>query len=253
MDCPTCDAMVDAYVDGELQATDSAAFELALEGCPECRRRLEAARTMSGLLRELPTEPAPDLLRARIERELRTISVKATPRLLRAPIRWNAMAASLIVAVGIGWLGGNLSGQGARATDELISGYLRVASSEHSVDVASTDRHTVKPWFAGRIDYSPPVHDLTAAGFPLEGGRVDVVGGRKVSVLVYRHNQHRIALSLWPSSESGSTPARVTVRDGYSLAEWRHGGFDMHAVSDLAASEMAAFAAALDKAIDADR
>ena len=74
MDCPTCEAMVDAYVDGELSASESAAFERALEACPECRRRLEAARTMSGLLRELPAEPAPDLLRARIERELRTIA-----------------------------------------------------------------------------------------------------------------------------------------------------------------------------------
>ena len=89
------------------------------------------------------------------------------------------MAASLIVAVGIGWLGADRSGQGERATDELISGYLRVASSEHAVDVASTDRHTVKPWFAGRIDYSPPVYDLTVGGFPLEGGRLDVVDGAR--------------------------------------------------------------------------
>jgi anti-sigma factor RsiW len=253
MDCPTCDAMVDAYVDGELPATDSAAFELALEACPDCRRRLEAARTMSGLLRELPAESAPDLLRARIERELRTISVKAAPRIPREPIRWTAMAASLIVAVGIGWLGGNLSGQGARATDELISGYLRVASSEHAVDVASTDRHTVKPWFAGRIDYSPPVYDLTAGGFPLEGGRLDVVDGRKVSVLVYRHNQHRVTLTLWPASSTGSVPADVTQRDGFALAEWRHAGFEMRAVADLAPGDMTSFATAVDQAIDADR
>ena len=253
MDCPTCDAMVDAYVDGELPATDSAAFELALEACPDCRRQLEAARTMSRLLRELPAEPAPDLLRARIERELRPISVKTAPRLPREPLRWTAMAASLAVAVGIGWLGGNLSGQGARATEELISGYLRVASSEHAVDVASTDRHTVKPWFAGRIDYSPPVYDLTAGGFPLEGGRLDVVDGRKVSVLVYRHNQHRVALTLWPAWSTGSVPANVTQRDGFALAEWRHAGFEMRAVADLAPGEMASFATAVDQAIDADR
>jgi anti-sigma factor RsiW len=245
--------MVDAYVDGELPATDSAAFEFALEACPDCRRRLEAARTMSGLLRELPAAPAPDLLRARIERELRMISLKAAPRLPREPMRWTAMAASLIVAVGVGWLGGNLSGQGARETDELVSGYLRVASSEHAVDVASTDRHTVKPWFAGRIDYSPPVYDLTAVGFPLEGGRLDLVDGRKVSVLVYRHNQHRVALTLWPASSTGSVSANVTQRDGFTLAEWRHGGFEMRAVADLAPGEMTSFATAVDRAIDADR
>jgi anti-sigma factor RsiW len=243
--------MVDAYLDGELSASDSAEVERALGACPECRKRLEAGRAMSGLLRELPLEPVPDLLRARVERELRAIAGASRPALPGRDRRWMAMAASLIVAVSIGWVGGTLTGRGS-SDDELVSTYLRVAASDHAVDVASTDRHTVKPWFAGRIDYSPPVHDLTAQGFPLEGGRVDVVEGRKVSVLVYRHNHHRIALSLWPSS-STDTPPKVTMRDGFSLAEWRHGGFEMHAVSDLAPSEMAAFAAALNKAVDADR
>ena len=255
MDCPTCEAMVDAYLDGELSAADSAEFEGALDVCPECRKRLDAGRAMSGLLRELPLEPAPDLLRARIERELRAIAGRpaspgrTTPSLTR---RWMAMAASLIVAVSIGWIGGTLSGRSGPGDDELVSTFMRVASSEHAVDVASTDRHTVKPWFAGRIAYSPPVYDLTSQGFPLEGGRVDVVGGRKVSVLVYRRNQHRIALSLWPSS-AGDTPAKVTVRDGFAMADWRHAGFEMHAVSDISPAEMSAFAAGLDKAIDADR
>ena len=118
------------------------------------------------------------------------------------------MAASLIVAVSLGWLGGSLIGQGGRETDELIAGYIRVAMSEHGVDVASSDRHTVKPWFAGRIDYAPPVYDLTREGFPLVGGRIDLVDGRKVAVLVYRRNQHRIALSCGP--RVGRTPASVT-------------------------------------------
>ena len=96
------------------------------------------------------------------------------------------------------------------------------------------------------------VHDLTSAGFPLEGGRIDVVAGRKVSVLVYRRNQHRIALSLWPASGANTT-ANVIQRDGFALVDWRHGGFEMHAVSDLAPSEMTAFATALDRAIDSDR
>jgi anti-sigma factor RsiW len=242
--------MVDAYLDGELSASDSAAFERALEACPDCRKRLEAGRAMSGLLRELPLEPAPDLLRARVERELRAIAGRPIAR-TRERLRWSAMAASLIVALGIGWLGGNVVGTGV-GSDELVATYLRVAGSEHAVDVASSDRHTVKPWFAGRIDYAPPVLDLTSDGFPLEGGRLDVVGGRKVSVLVYRRNQHKVALSLWPSSGRNSA-AKVTQRDGFALAEWRHAGFEMHAVSDLAPAEMAAFAAALDRAIDADR
>jgi len=245
MDCPTCEAMVDAYVDGELTASESAAFERALEACPDCRRRLEAARAMSGLLRELPAEPAPDLLRARIERELRTIAGASRSRLPGAGLRWGAMAASVIVAVSIGWLGGSLVGKGGRETDELIAGYIRVAMSEHGVDVASSDRHTVKPWFAGRIDYAPPVYDLTREGFPLVGGRIDLVDGRKVAV--------RIALSLWPSSSPGNATAKITQRDGFALADWRHAGFEMRAVADLAPGDMKSFATAVDGAVDADR
>ncbi len=256
MDCPTCEAMIDAYVDGELSATESAAFEAALPGCPDCRRRLEDARAMSGFLRDLPAERAPDLLRAKIERELRAISSASKPQarpVLGQNMRWMAMAASLVLAVSIGWVGGTFTGRPGGGDDELVSTYLRVASSDHPVDVASTDRHTVKPWFAGRIDYSPPVRDLTSSGFPLEGGRLDVVAGRKVSVLVYRHNQHRVALSLWPATASGNTPPKVVERNGFVMAEWRHDGFEMHAVSDLGVSEMASFAAALDRATGEDR
>jgi len=257
MDCPTCEAMVDAYVDGELSAQESVEFERALESCPRCRYRLDEVRAVSSLLRELPSERAPDLLRARIERELRAISGASAPaRAPQAMPRWTkalAMAASLLIAVSIGWVGGTFTGRGGTDESELVSTYLRVASSDHAVDVASTDRHTVKPWFAGRIDYSPPVYDLTVGGFPLEGGRLDVVDGRKVSVLVYRHNQHRVALTLWPASSAGSVPPNVMQRDGFALAEWRHAGFEMRAVADLAPGEMKSFATAVNQAIDADR
>lgn len=250
MDCPTCEAMVDAYVDGELSASESADFERALEACPDCRRRLESAQAMSGLLHELPAERAPDLLRARIERELRAVAGK--PRLASPTqgMRWMAMAASLVVAVGIGWLGGDYSSQRGRETDELVAGFLRVTAGETPVDVASSDRHTVKPWYAGRIDYSPPVYDLTAAGFPLTGGRLDVVDGRKVSVLVYRHNQHRVAFTLWPSTSAGDTPPGIALHDGFSMAEWRHAGFEMRAVSDITPDEMASFAKAVNESVD---
>jgi anti-sigma factor RsiW len=248
MDCPTCEAMVDTYVDGELSAGESAAFERALEACPECRRRLEVARVLSGLLRDLPADPAPDLLRARVDRELRKIAGRSGER-----VRWAAIAASLTLAVGIGWLGGALTGQGARQSAELVAGYLRVAMAETPVEVASSDRHTVKPWFASRIDYAPPVHDLTVEGFPLIGGRLDIVDGRKVAVLVYRRNQHRVVLTVWPAVSSVNTPPDVTGRDGFALVDWRHAGFEMRAISDLAPGEMASFARSVDQAIDANR
>ena len=163
------------------------------------------------------------------------------------------MAASLIVAVSAGWLGGTLNSQGGRESDALVASYLRVAMAEHTVDVASSDRHTVKPWYAGRIDYAPPVIDLTAQGFPLLGGRLDVIDGRKVAVLVYRRNQHRVVLSLWPAGTDSNVTPTVTQRDGFSLAEWRHAGFDMRAVSDISPGEMSSFATAVDRAVGADR
>jgi len=127
-----------------------------------------------------------------------------------------------------------------------------VAMAEHPVDIASSDHHTVKPWYAGRIDYSPPVYDLTSTGFPLLGGRLDVIDGRKVAVLVYRRNQHKLALSLWPASSSENTTATVTQHDGFSMAEWRHGGFEWRAVSDVSPGEMQSFTTALNHAVDTD-
>ena len=150
-------------------------------------------------------------------------------------------------------MAGRCFGRRGRESDGLVASYLRVAMAEHTVDVASSDRHTVKPWYAGRIDYAPPVVDLTAQGFPLLGGRLDVVDGRKVAVLVYRRNQHKLALSLWPAGSDANTVTSVSQRDGFSVAQWRHGGFELRAVSDVSPSEMASFAAALDKAVDSDR
>jgi anti-sigma factor RsiW len=255
MDCPTCESLVDAYLDGELSAVESAAFEQALSECPRCAERLEEARALSGLLRDLPSDPAPDLLRAKIERELRAISAKSRPAMAASPSyrRWGAMAASLVVAVSLGWMGGSLSTRGSRDSDELLASYMRVASSEHAVDVVSSDRHTVTPWFAGRIDYSPPVYDLTAAGFPLLGGRLDVFDGRKVAVLVYRRNQHKVAVIVRPADQANGAPTEVTQRDGFTIGQWRHAGFEMRAASDISPAEMQQLETAMDRAVDADR
>lgn len=253
MDCPTCEAMVEPYLDGELPAGESARFETALAECPECRAKLERLQAQRALLRDLPVSRTPDLLRARIERELRIDTPAPTP----APRAWprrTALAASLLFAMGAGWMGGRFIGQeGSRETDELIAGYLRVGLGDRPVEVASSDQHTVKPWFAGRIDYAPPVYDLTASGFPLLGGRIDVLDGRRVAVLVYRRNQHRVALSLWPASMSGDVAPQISERDGFAIARWRHAGFEMRAVADLSPKDMGLFASAVDQAIDGGR
>jgi anti-sigma factor RsiW len=251
MDCATCEAMVESYLDGELPAGESVRFEAALAECPECQAKLERLQAQRALIRDLPTARAPDLLRVRIERELRVDTPASGPRVWP---RRTALAASLLLAVGAGWLGGRFVGQeGSRETDELIAGYLRVGLGDRPVDVASSDSHTVKPWFAGRIDYAPPVYDLTSAGFPLLGGRVEVLDRRRIAVLVYRRNQHRIALSLWPAAASGDAVPEVSERDGFAIARWRHAGFEMRAIGDIAPKDMSVFVASIDQAIDAGR
>ncbi|MBR2819528.1 MAG: anti-sigma factor [Reyranella sp.] len=269
MDCPTCEAMVEPYLDGELPAGESVRFEAALEACPDCRGKLDRLRGLRSLIRELPAERAPDLMRARLERELRAAIAAAAPLVESAssptpgsaatpsPRLWSrrsAMAASLLVALGAGWVGGRYTGQdGSRETDELLAGYLRVGLGDRPVDVASSDQHTVKPWFAGRIDYAPPVYDLTSAGFPLLGGRLDVLEGRRIAVLVYRRNQHRLALSLWPATASGDTAPVVSEQDGFAIARWRHAGFELRAIGDIAPKDMSVFAASIDKAMEAGK
>ena len=158
MDCPTCEAMVDAYVDGELSAQESVAFERALESCPQCRKRLEETRAMSGLLREIPREPAPDLLRARIERELRAIAGTAAP-VARAPqtMRGLAMAASLIVAVSVGWIGGTFSGTlgtGRSGSDEAeLVAHVKERLAHYKAPKRVLTIATVGRAANGKLDY----------------------------------------------------------------------------------------------------
>ena len=201
-----------------MSITETAAFEQALSAPALVPATAGVGPTMRGLLRDLPVEAAPqhDLLRRRIER---TITPDRGDR--RGLLGWSAIAASLLLALGLGWLGGSLVGQGNREVDELLAGYVRVAMSEHAVDVASSDRHTVKPWFAGRVDYAPPVHDLTAAGFSTDRRPHRCRRWPRQAVLVYRRNQHRIVHRLagrrrqrgrQPSANATALPSRVGAR-----------------------------------------
>jgi anti-sigma factor RsiW len=122
---------------------------------------------------------------------------------------------------------------------------------DRPVEVASSDRHTVKPWFNGRVDYAPPVHDLTSAGFPLAGGRLEIIDGRRVAVLVFQRSRHLIVLYTWP--EPGERSVETRTRDGFTLARWTHDGFAFNAVSDVAPADLLGLASALNQRIDAER
>lgn len=131
---------------------------------------------------------------------------------------------------------------------EIVASHVRALLSQHPIDVISTDQHTVKPWFNGRIDYAPPVIDLSAKGFPLEGGRLDYVGGRTVAVLVYRTDKHPIDLYVFPARDKGAAAPTITGADGYAIARWRRGGMTYWAITDAEASHLRVFVEALQAA-----
>ncbi|WP_374991889.1 anti-sigma factor family protein, partial [Burkholderia pseudomultivorans] len=132
-----------------------------------------------------------------------------------------------------------------RTVDELVASHVRAGLSARDVDVISTDRHTVKPWFNGRLDYAPPVEDLAASGFALVGGRLDYVGRRRVAVLVYRYRQHVIDVYVRPAGDGRGAPY-ATVSQGYALDRWNAAGMTWWAVTDAEPSALAAFRTALD-------
>ena len=159
-------------------------------------------------------------------------------------------AASIIAVVGIGWL---FMPERARISsedvlmEELTADHIRSLMGNHLTDVASTDRHTVKPWFATRVDFSPEVRDLTDRGFPLVGGRLDYAGGRQVASVVFQRRSHVINLFTWPATRDVTAQARPLKSRGFNVVRWSRAGLEFAAVSDVDAAELAHFVAEFEK------
>jgi anti-sigma factor RsiW len=233
--------LLNAYIDGELDPAHALEFERRLSENPalaEERRRIE---TLRRVLRErLPRATASPALRRRV-----TALARPSPFVFSRRAGWAAMAASLVAAVAAGSLGTMLAlGPGGRepVPQMLVASHTRALMASQMIDVASSDSHTVKPWFNGKLPESPRVVNLDARGFPLVGGRIDVIGLTPVPTLVYKARKHIISVTALPLPERESAPPRPI--NGYNIVEWTDGPLAYWAVSDLAAPELETFAKA---------
>ena len=247
---PNFEAQVDAYLDGELAAGDARHLETHLAACPECTRfRDRRVELRAAIVASVPTFQAPAALRERIRAAARgtppaTRAGRFNPRNLWRPL---ALAASL-AAVALGsWTLALQRAAGAALADDVLASHVRSLMPGHLTDVLSTDQHTVKPWFNGRLDFSPPVNDFAARGYPLLGGRIDYVGGRPVVALVYGRRQHVVNVFVWPASGQTGGPATRT-RQGYHELHWTTGDYTYWVVSDLGLTELQEFAQLLRQA-----
>jgi anti-sigma factor RsiW len=240
MICDRAGAVVHAYFDNELDAAGAAEFERHLEQCSECvyaLEDLESLRSSMGLSQLY--ERAPATLRQKILASLGPeLPVADFPS--RTVWGWLAVAAAILLATYASWRVTSLGRSGSYETvfaAEIVDAHLRSLQPGHLTDVISTDQHTVKPWFDGKLDFSPPVQDFGDQGFPLQGGRIDVVHGQTVAALVYVRRKHFVNVFIWPTDEKERAPSSGS-QQGYQWMEWCHGGMEFCAVSDAPLSAL---------------
>ncbi len=241
MSCDFSGTLLHAYLDGELDSSRAAEFERHLENCRECTATLGAGESLrSSLQRAQLYETAPAALCKKIRTELRVPAVGASSSPVAA-WRWLAVAAAILLVTGVAWFAvPHFRGDGPESVTsaEVIDAHIRSLQPGHLTDVASTDQHTVKPWFDGKLDFIPPVHDFIDEGFPLIGGRLDVLGERNVAALVYGRRKHFINVFVWPTKEPDTPIHPPGSRQGYQWVHWRHQGMEFCAVSDASAQDL---------------
>jgi len=228
--------LLGAYCDGELSPGEVLAMERRLAADPDLRRAAERLRGLSTAVRgTLAGTPAPEALRARVIQRIGFVEP--------APARnwrdsWQALAATLVVGLGLGALvgGGFVSlsrpDEGPPLSETVLAGHLRALAAPQPFDIASADGHVVKPWFNGRTPLAPDAPDLADEGFPLIGGRIDIVAGKAVPTLVYRRDRHVISVFVVPATTPGTAPGEER-RDGSTIERWADGDLAYLAVSDL--------------------
>lgn len=246
MACEDNQLLLHAYFDGELDLVRSVELEGHLKTCPDCSRELRDQEAMRQSLQSSNLyERAPESLRTRIYSQLPSeVQPRAIPVRRRPVLEWLAVAAAVILAIVFGAkVIPNIRAQ--RQTnllaEEIVASHIRSLQPGHLFDVQSTDQHTVKPWFDGKLDFAPPVIDLADQGFPLVGGRLDYLDDRDVAALVYQRKKHLINVFIWPVKSRPTKSSEIQTIQGYNLVFlWRDGMY-FCAASDLNIAELRQF------------
>ena len=236
-------ALLDAYVDGELSTAEALSYEVHVAACAGCASRVTARRDRVRRLGAAPLLYAvPPAVR---QRALRNAAPPAPQRPRFRPAAWfgAVLAASLLVFTG-GFYAGTWRSEADDVGAAFASAHVRALLDEHVVDVASSDHHSVKPWFAGKIAFSPPVPELPGSGYELLGGRLDYVGHTRCAALVYRAGKHVLTVFLWPRTTVAEAPLRATTSDGYRVLGADAGDLRVAIVTDMGAAEAAKFRSA---------
>jgi anti-sigma factor RsiW len=232
-------------MDDELDTLQAAAVERHLAGCDNCNAALTVQRALRDTLRsKAPYHRASGELRARI------ISATAGPAPVTPSVsyrrhewlRWaTPLAAGLVLTIALNF-GLETHRRDRHVAEEILDAHVRSLMVDHLEDVPSTDQHTVKPWFADKLPFSPPVRDLAGEGFPLVGGRLDYLEHHPAAALVYKHRLHVINLFIWPAQAPLAAAMSKQTHSGFNLIRWHSGGMEFAAVSDLNDDELEEFA-----------
>lgn len=241
MNCPLTENTLHGYFDGELDAVRSSEFQRHLESCAECQDQLKQIQSLHRQLQENDLfEQASPRLVGEIRRQIAKQTNGSFGNFGGRTFRISAFAAILAAAASIAivFFVFQSRAHSSRITAELIDAHVRSLQPGHLTDVLSTDQHTVKPWFDGKLDFIPPVSDFSQQGFPLVGGRLDILDGHDVAVLVYARRKHLINLFVWPSREKDGNFSDSGSQQGYNWLRWRSGGMQFCLVSDTSAEDL---------------
>lgn len=243
--CVDREPALNALFDGELDSLNAARVETHVRTCVACSDYLAALAEVRDIIAAATLEEvAPLGLREKIETLVAAPDASATAAKLPSVGRhlpWLGGGAIGALAASLTLLVATPQASVADLPDQLIAGHIRSLQAAHLTDVLTSDRHVVKPWFNGRIDFSPPVVDLVKQGYPLVGGRLDYIGDQPVAALVYRRRLHTINLFIRPAPPSASASPGTVRRHSYNIVHWVAGDLDYWAVSDIDPADLALF------------